>query len=128
MHADGAVTVTAERELAAMMEVANVRRLMVATHCTSSPGVKMCVRQGVQAISHAPHADEEARHMLEAAKDRIFVAPAAGLPISMLRHHQDFDPKWSAAKIAAMESEVETVTRCLAVIGAQSAPPGGMSG
>ena len=32
MHADGAVTVIAERELAAMMEVANARRLMVATH------------------------------------------------------------------------------------------------
>ena len=73
----------------------------------------MSVRQGVQAISHAPHADEEARDMLEAAKDRIFVAPAAGLPISMLRHHQDYDLKWGAAKIAAMESEIETVTRCM---------------
>ena len=113
MHADDTVTVIAERELAAVMEVANARRLMVATHCTSSPGVKMCVRQGVQVIYHAPHADEEARDMLEAAKDRIFVAPAAGLPISMLRHHQDYDLKWGAAKIAAMESEVETVTRCM---------------
>lgn len=113
MHADDTVTVIAERELAAVMEVANARRLMVATHCTSSQGVKMCVRQGVQVIYHAPHADEEARDMLEAARDRIFVAPAAGLPISMLRRHQEFDLKWSAVKIASMQSEVETVTRCM---------------
>ena len=113
MHADDTVTVIAERELAAVMEVANARRLMVATHCTSSSGVKMCVRQGVQVIYHAPHADEEARDMLEAAKDRVFVAPAAGLPISMLRRHMEFGLNWSAQKIASMESEVETVTRCM---------------
>ncbi len=113
MHADDTVTVIAERELAAVMEVANARRLMVATHCTSSSGVKMCVRQGVQVIYHAPHADTEARDMLEAARDKVFVAPAAGLPISMLRRHKEFDLKWSATKIASMESEVETVTRCM---------------
>jgi imidazolonepropionase-like amidohydrolase len=113
MHADDTVTVIAERELAAVMEVAQARKLMVATHCTSSSGVKMCVRQGVHVIYHAPHADEEARDMLEAAKDRVFVAPAAGLPISMLRRYKEFGLKWSAEKVASMESEVETVTRCM---------------
>jgi imidazolonepropionase-like amidohydrolase len=113
MHADDTVTVITERELAAVMEVANARRLMVATHCTSSEGVKMCVRQGVQVIYHAPHADSEARDMLEMAKDRVFVAPAAGLPISMLAKHQDMGLNWSAAKIASMESEVETVINCM---------------
>ena len=113
MHADDTVTVIAERELAAVMEVANARRLMVATHCTSSEGVKMCVRQGVQVIYHAPHADSEARDMLEKAKDRVFVAPAAGLPISMLARHRDMGLKWSAKKIASMESEIETVTDCM---------------
>lgn len=113
MHADDTVTVIAERELEAVMEVANARKLMVATHCTSSSGVKMCVRQGVQVIYHAPHADTEARDMLEEAKDRVFVAPAAGLPISMLRRHEEFGLNWSAEKLRSMESEVETVTRCM---------------
>jgi imidazolonepropionase-like amidohydrolase len=113
MHADDSVTVIAERELAAVMEVANARKLMVATHCTSSSGVKMCVRQGVQVIYHAPHADSEARDMLEAAKDRVFVAPAAGLPISMLRRYKEFGLGWSADKVRSMEIEVETVTRCM---------------
>jgi imidazolonepropionase-like amidohydrolase len=113
MHADDTVTVIAERELAAVMEVANARKLMVATHCTSSSGVKMCVRNGVQVIYHAPHADSEARDMLEAAKDRVFVAPAAGLPVSMLRRWKEFGLKWSAGKIASMEREVELVTNCM---------------
>jgi len=113
MHADDTVTVIAERELAAVMEVANARRLMAATHCTSSEGVKMCVRQGVHVIYHAPHADAEARDMLEAAKGRVFVAPAAGLPISMLRRHEEFGLNWGPEKIASLESEVETVTRCM---------------
>jgi imidazolonepropionase-like amidohydrolase len=73
----------------------------------------MCVRQGVHVIYHAPHADEEARDMLEEAKHRVFVAPAAGLPISMLHRHREFGLKWSAEKIASMESEVETVTNCM---------------
>jgi imidazolonepropionase-like amidohydrolase len=113
MHADDTVTVITERELQAVMEVANARHLMVASHCTSSSGVKMCVRQGVQVIYHAPHADAEARDMLESVKDRIFVVPAAGLPISMLRRHEEFALNWSAEKIAMLESEVQTVTRCM---------------
>ena len=51
--------------------------------------------------------------MLEEAKDRVFVAPAAGLPISMLRRHREFGLKWGPEKIASMESEVETVTNCM---------------
>ena len=113
MHADDTDTVIAERELAAVMEVANARRLMVATHCTSSSGVKMCIRQGVHVIYHAPHADEEARNMLKEAKDRVFVALAAGLPISMLRRHKEFGLNWRLEKIASMESEIEAVTACM---------------
>ncbi|HZZ61500.1 MAG TPA: amidohydrolase family protein [Roseiarcus sp.] len=113
MHADDTVTVIAERELAAVMEVANVRRLMVATHCSSSEGVKMCVRQGVHVIYHAPHADEQARDMLESAKDRVFVAPAAGLPLSMLNRHKEFGLAWGPKKLASLRSEVETFTNCM---------------
>lgn len=113
MHADDTVTVIAERELAAVMEVANARRLMVATHCTSSSGVKMSVRQGVHVIYHAVHADEEARDMLEEARERVFVAPAAGLPISMCRRQKEFGLNWSAEKIASIEMEVETVSACM---------------
>jgi imidazolonepropionase-like amidohydrolase len=113
MHADDTVTVIAERELEAVMEVANARRLTVATHCSSSAGVKMCVRQGVQVIFHAPHADSEARDMLESVKDRVFVVPGAGFPISMLRRHDEFRLNWSAGKRASLEREIEIFADCM---------------
>lgn len=47
----------------------------VAAHARSSESVKQCVRHGVEVIYHASFADEEALDMLEANKDRHFVAP-----------------------------------------------------
>jgi imidazolonepropionase-like amidohydrolase len=73
----------------------------------------MCVRQGVQVIFHAPHADSEARDMLESVKDHVFVVPGAGFPISMLRRHDEFRLGWSAEKLASLESEIETFTNCM---------------
>jgi imidazolonepropionase-like amidohydrolase len=113
MHADDTVTVITERELEAVMEVANARRLTVAAHCSSSAGVKMCVRQGVPVIFHAPHADAEARDMLESVKDRVFVVPGAGFPISMLRRHDEFRLNWSADKLASLEREIGIFTDCM---------------
>ena len=113
MHADDTTTVIAEEEVAAVVSVARPRKLMVNAHCTSSEGVKMCARQGVQVIYHAVHADEEARDMLEAAKDRVFVAPALGLPITMFREARDYGLKWSAARYQSLEKELETVQACM---------------
>lgn len=113
MHADDTVTVITEQELEAVMQVANARRLTVATHCSSSAGVKMCVRQGVPVIYHAPHADEEARDMLESVKDKVFVVPAAGFPISMVQRHDEFRLGWSAEKLDSLETEIGIFTDCM---------------
>ena len=96
-----------------MVAVARPRGLMVSAHCTSSEGVKMCVRQGVQVIYHAVHADEEARDMLEAARDRVFVAPALGLPLTMLREAADYGLKWPASRYESLEQELETTRACM---------------
>ncbi len=113
MHADDRTTVIAEEEVAAVVAVARARHLTVNAHCTSSEGVKMCVRQGVQVIYHAVHADEEARDMLEAAKDRIFVAPALGLPLSMLREGRARGLRWPASKYDSLEKELEITRDCM---------------
>jgi len=113
INADDRTTVIAEDEVAAVAAVARARGLTVNAHCTSSEGVKMCVRQGVQVIYHAVHADEEARDMLEAAKDRVFVAPALGLPISMLREGRAHSLGWSEAKYDSLEKELEITRACM---------------
>ena len=113
MHADDRTTVISEEEVAAVVAVAKARGLTVNAHCTSSEGVKMCVRQGVEVIYHAVHADEEARDMLEAARDRVFVAPALGLPITMLREGRDHGLDWPEAKVRSLETELETTRACM---------------
>ena len=113
MHADDRTTVISDEEVAAVVAVARPRKLVVSAHCTSSEGVKMCVRHGVQVVYHAVHADQEARDMLEEAKDRVFVAPALGLPLTMLRESRDYGFKWSAERYASLEKELETTRTCM---------------
>jgi imidazolonepropionase-like amidohydrolase len=64
-----------EEEVAAACEEALKRDKMVSAHARSAESVKQCVRHGIRNIYHASFMDEEAYDMLEAAKDRHFVAP-----------------------------------------------------
>ncbi|MBM3491482.1 MAG: amidohydrolase family protein [Alphaproteobacteria bacterium] len=72
-------TVMNEWEIAAVCEVARSRGKRVATHARSAESVKLSLRQGCEIIYHATLCDGEALDMLEAAKDRIFVAPTLGV-------------------------------------------------
>ncbi len=77
-------TVMNEDEVAAVAEVARSREKRVAGHCRSAESVKMCLRHGVEIIYHATLVDEEARDLLEAQKDRVFVAPTLGITYATL--------------------------------------------
>src|SRR5205085_8637045 len=73
------VTVMTDAEVEAAMEIARPRDLRVAGHCRSAGSVMMALRHGVEVIYHATYSDDEALDALEAARHRIFVAPAIGL-------------------------------------------------
>jgi len=45
----------------------------------SSDSVKQALRHGIDLIYHASFVDNEALDMLEAAKDRVFVAPGIAI-------------------------------------------------
>src|SRR5882672_12963835 len=64
-----------EEEIAVAVKEAHVRGKRVSAHARSAEAVKQCVRHGIEIIYHASFADEEALDMLEAKKDRHFVAP-----------------------------------------------------
>ncbi|MEZ5669980.1 MAG: amidohydrolase family protein [Alphaproteobacteria bacterium] len=113
MHAYSTVTVITDAELAALVAVAKPRNMMVAAHCTSSDGVKMCIRHGVDVIYHAVFADAEARDMLEAAKDRVFVAPTIGFPWSQINRHREFGLPMPPRKLALLQEELATLIDCM---------------
>lgn len=113
MHAYSDITVITEPELAALVAVARPRKMKVAAHCTSNDGVKMCVRQGVDVVYHAVFADEEARDMLEEARDRVFVAPTIGFPWSQLNEYRKYGLNWTPTKIRRLEEEMATLIDCM---------------
>src|SRR3546814_9017681 len=68
----------AEEEVAMLAQEAKRYGKRVAAHARSSESVKQCVRHGIEMVYHASLADEEALDMLEANKDKHFVAPGIG--------------------------------------------------
>lgn len=67
-----------EEEVAMLAAEAKRYGKRVAAHARSSESVKQCVRHGLELVYHASFADEEALDMLEANKDKHFVAPGIG--------------------------------------------------
>lgn len=68
-----------DAEVAAAADEARRAGVWLAAHAQARDSVKMAVRHGFRIVYHCTHADSEALDMLEAAKDRIFVAPAIGI-------------------------------------------------
>jgi imidazolonepropionase-like amidohydrolase len=100
-------TPMAEEEVAMAVKEAKARNKVVAAHARSSESVKQCVRHGIQNIYHASFADEEALDMLEAAKDRHFVAPGLAWLINTARHAGEWGIKPGSPITLEYERELE---------------------
>jgi imidazolonepropionase-like amidohydrolase len=67
-----------DEEVAMLTSEAKRNGKRVAAHARSDESVRQCLRHGIDIIFHASFANEETLDMLEANKDRHFVAPAIG--------------------------------------------------
>jgi imidazolonepropionase-like amidohydrolase len=103
-------TVMTEAEVAAVCEIGRAHDKRVAAHARSAESVKMSLRNGVEIIYHATLADEEALDMLEAAKDRVFVAPTIG--ISWVIYHEASAMRGAAPPDAKRRMEHELELGC----------------
>ena len=77
-------TPMSQREVEAAVEVAHSFGRLVNAHARSAEAIKRALRGGVDVLYHCEYADEEAIDLLEAAKDRIFVAPTVSLLHTLL--------------------------------------------
>ncbi|MBG6119970.1 MULTISPECIES: metal-dependent hydrolase family protein [unclassified Sphingobium] len=91
----GRTTTMSEAEVAAIAETAHALGLLITCHTRSAEAVKYAVRHGAHIINHADFADEEALNLLEAARDRLFVAPTIGF----LRLTQEEGPRFLGQKM-----------------------------
>ena len=97
-----------EEEIAMLASEAKRAGKRVAAHARSSESVKQCVRHGLELIFHASFADEEALDMLEANKEKHFVAPGIGWLISTLYHAEKWGISEEAATKMGYKRELET--------------------
>jgi len=79
-----------DAEVAAAMDEVRVRGKRGTAHARSAASVKQALRHGIDVIYHASFTDEETLDMLEAAKDRIFVAPGIAILYAMLHEAEPF--------------------------------------
>src|SRR3954463_12805656 len=79
-----------DAEVAAAMDEVRVRGKRGTAHARSAAAVKQALRHGIDVIYHASFTDEEALDMLEAAKDRVFVAPGIAIIYAMLHEAEAF--------------------------------------
>jgi len=83
-HSRAHHTVMTEAEIEAVCEVGRMHDKRVAAHARSAQSVKLCLKHGVEVIYHATLVDDEACAQLEAARERIFVAPTLGISYTTL--------------------------------------------
>src|SRR6266851_3151206 len=107
------LTPMSEAEVGAAMEVARARGLRVCAHCRSGDSVRMAVRHGIEIVYHANYCDERALDALEAARDRVFVAPALGITynLSQANGQWGITPERAVDFERELAASVETIGR-----------------
>jgi imidazolonepropionase-like amidohydrolase len=94
-----------DAEVAAAAEEVKLRGKRITVHARSAASVKQALRHGAEVIYHASFTDPETLDMLEAAKDRIFVAPGLAILYAMLEEAEPWGI--TRAKAEAMGYQVE---------------------
>jgi imidazolonepropionase-like amidohydrolase len=94
-----------DAEVAAAMEEVRIRGKRGTAHARSAASVKQALRHGIDVIYHASFSDEETLDMLEAAKDRVFVAPGIAILYAMLNEAEPWGV--TRAKATDMGYQVE---------------------
>lgn len=102
-----------EEEIAMCVAEAKRYGLRVASHARSSESVKQCVRHGIELIFHASFADEEALDLLEANKDKHFVAPGLAWLFGTLYNASEYGVTTEIAEGMGYKRELDAALESL---------------
>ena len=79
-----------DAEVAAAAEEVAMRGKRIIVHARSKASVQQALRHGIDLIYHASFTDTETLDMMEARKDRIFVAPGIAILYALLHEAEAF--------------------------------------
>ena len=96
-----------DEEIEVIVSEARNRNRTLAAHARSKESIKRCVKFGIDYIYHASFTDSESLDMLEAAKDRHFVAPGLAWLINTARNAGEWGIKPGSKLCDAYERELE---------------------
>jgi imidazolonepropionase-like amidohydrolase len=100
-------TAMTEAEIEAVCEVGRKHDKRVAAHARSAESVKLALKHGVEVIYHATLVDDEACAQLEAARDRVFVAPTLGISYTILHEALRWGITTQVAESLGIRRELE---------------------
>jgi imidazolonepropionase-like amidohydrolase len=106
-------TPVSDEEIAMLVREAKVNGKRVAAHARSCESVKQCIRHGIELIFHASFADEEALDLLEARKDKHFVAPGIAWLINTSHNASEWGITPEIAKNMGYHRELEVAVETL---------------
>jgi imidazolonepropionase-like amidohydrolase len=107
------LTPMTDEEIAVAVKETRTRGKRLSAHARSAESVKQCVRHGIDIIFHASFADTEALDMLEAAKDKHFVAPGLGWLINTSYNAAEWGIAPDVAKAMGYHRELEIACETL---------------
>jgi imidazolonepropionase-like amidohydrolase len=99
-----------DEEVAIAVKEAKMRGKRVTSHARSCHSIKQSVKHGIEVIYHASFVDNEALDLLEANKDRHFVAPGIAILYAMLNEAEPYGI--TRAKAVQMGYQVEWEAAC----------------
>ena len=102
-----------DAEVAVAVSEARLRGKRVSAHARSCESVKQCLRHGIDIIYHASFTDEEALDLLEAKKDKVFVAPGIAWLINTSYHAAEWGITPEIAKNMGYHRELEIAIESL---------------
>jgi imidazolonepropionase-like amidohydrolase len=102
-----------DEEVAMAVRETKLRGKRVSVHARSCESIKQALRHGCEVIYHASYTDEEALDMLEANKDRIFVAPGLSVIVRLLFDGDEWGINHRKAIEMGYEEELEAVEKSL---------------
>ena len=102
-----------EEEISMAVRETKLRGKRLAAHARSAESVKQCVRHGIEVIYHASYSDTESLDMLEANKDKHFVAPGISIIVKLLFQGDEIGISHAKAVAMGYEEEFEAATNTL---------------
>ncbi len=105
-HVGAEFTPITDAEVSAVTETVHALGKLAAAHCRSDDSVRRALRNGIDIIYHCEYATDETLDLIEAARDRVVLAPAMA---PFARTLEEADAAGSRAAVRSVEVQFERV-------------------